>query len=176
MLSKSESLFNRAKNVIPYGVNSPVRFYEPYPFFAVSANGNKIVTADHKIFIDYCMGYGAVLLGHAYPTITDSIKNQLDFGSLYCVPTEKEVKLAELIAEVVPCAEMTRLVNTGAEATMNSIRLARAFTKKKKILKFDGCYHGSYDTVLVNADPSAEGFHQSDGSIEEATSQTMVIP
>jgi glutamate-1-semialdehyde 2,1-aminomutase len=175
MLSKSESLFNRAKNVIPYGVNSPVRFYEPYPFFAVSANGNKIVTADHKICIDYCMGYGAVLLGHAYPTITDSIKNQLDFGSLYCVPTEKEVKLAELIAQVVPCAEMTRLVNTGSEATMNAIRLARAFTKKKKILKFDGCYHGSYDYVLANAGSGAQGFPQSDGSIEEATSQTLVI-
>jgi glutamate-1-semialdehyde 2,1-aminomutase len=176
MPSKSESLFNRARNVIPSGVNSPVRFYSPYPFFAASANGSKIVTADHKVCIDYCMGYGAVLLGHAYHTITESIKNQLDIGSLYCVPTEKEVKLAELIAEVIPCAEMTRLVNTGAEATMNSIRLARAFTKKKKILKFDGCYHGSYDTVLVNADPSAESFHQSDGSIEEATSQTLVIP
>jgi glutamate-1-semialdehyde 2,1-aminomutase len=176
MLSKSESLFNRARNVIPYGVNSPVRFYEPYPFFAVSANGSKIVTADHKICIDYCMGYGAVLLGHAYHTVTESIKNQLDIGSLYCVTTEKEVKLAELIAEIVPCAEMTRLVTTGAEATMNAIRLARAFTKKKKILKFDGSYHGSYDYVLVNAGPGAEGFPQSDGSIEEGTSQTLVIP
>jgi glutamate-1-semialdehyde 2,1-aminomutase len=176
MLSKSESLFNRARNVIPYGVNSPVRFYEPYPFFGVSANGSKIVTADHKICIDYCMGYGAVLLGHAYHTVTESIKNQLDIGSLYCVTTEKEVKLAELIAEIVPCAEMTRLVTTGSEATMNAIRLARAFTKKKKILKFDGSYHGSYDYVLVNAGSGAEGFPQSDGSIEEGTSQTLVIP
>lgn len=176
MLSKSESLFNRARNVIPSGVNSPVRFYDPYPFFAVSANGSKIVTADHKICIDYCMGYGAVLLGHAYQTVTESIKNQLDIGSLYCVPTEKEVKLAELIAEIVPCAEMTRLVTTGAEATMNAIRLARAFTKKKKILKFDGSYHGSYDYVLINAGSGAESFAQSDGSIEEVTSQTKVIP
>ena len=176
MLSKSESLFNRARNVIPSGVNSPVRFYDPYPFFAVSANGSKIVTADHKICIDYCMGYGAVLLGHAYQTVTESVKNQLDIGSLYCVPTEKEVKLAELIAEIVPCAEMTRLVTTGAEATMNAIRLARAFTKKKKILKFDGSYHGSYDYVLINAGLGAESFAQSDGSIEEVTSQTMVIP
>jgi glutamate-1-semialdehyde 2,1-aminomutase len=176
MLSKSESLFNRARNVIPSGVNSPVRFYDPYPFFAVSANGSKIVTADHKICIDYCMGYGAVLLGHAYQTVTESVKNQLDIGSLYCVPTEKEVKLAELIAEIVPCAEMTRLVTTGAEATMNAIRLARAFTKKKKILKFDGSYHGSYDYVLINAGLGADSFAQSDGSIEEVTSQTMVIP
>jgi glutamate-1-semialdehyde 2,1-aminomutase len=176
MLSKSESLFNRARNVIPSGVNSPIRFYEPYPFFAVSANGSKIVTADHKICIDYCMGYGAVLLGHAYPTVTESIKNQLDIGSLYCVPTEKEVKLAELIAEIVPCAEMTRLVTTGAEATMNAIRLARAFTKRKKILKFDGSYHGSYDYVLVNAGSGAESFAQSEGSIKEVTSQTLTIP
>jgi glutamate-1-semialdehyde 2,1-aminomutase len=176
MLSKSESLFNRARNVIPSGVNSPIRFYEPYPFFAVSANGSKIVTADHKICIDYCMGYGAVLLGHAYQTVTESIKNQLDIGSLYCVPTEKEVKLAELIAEIVPCAEMTRLVTTGAEATMNSIRLARAFTKRKKILKFDGSYHGSYDYVLVNAGSGAESFAQSEGSIKEVTSQTLTIP
>jgi glutamate-1-semialdehyde 2,1-aminomutase len=176
MLSKSESLFNRARNVIPSGVNSPIRFYEPYPFFAVSANGSKIVTADHKICIDYCMGYGAVLLGHAYRTVTESIKNQLDIGSLYCVPTEKEVKLAELIAQIVPCAEMTRLVTTGAEATMNAIRLARAFTKRKKILKFDGSYHGSYDYVLVNAGSGAESFAQSEGSIKEVTSQTLTIP
>ncbi|HZA62283.1 MAG TPA: aminotransferase class III-fold pyridoxal phosphate-dependent enzyme, partial [Nitrososphaeraceae archaeon] len=150
---------------MPYGVNSPVRFYEPYPFFAVSAKGSKIVTADHETFIDYCMGYGALLLGHAYPTVTETVKNQLDIGNLYGVPTEKEVKLAELIEEVVPCAEMTRLVNTGAEATMNAIRLARAFTKKKKILKFDGCYHGSYDYVLVNAGSGAGVFSHSDGSL-----------
>jgi glutamate-1-semialdehyde 2,1-aminomutase len=161
---------------MPYGVNSPVRFYEPYPFFAVSANGSKIVTADHEILIDYCMGYGAILLGHAHPRVTETVKNQLDIGNLYGVPTEKEVKLAELIEEVVPCAEMTRLVNTGAEATMNAIRLARAFTKKKKILKFDGCYHGSYDFVLVNAGSGAGGLSLSDGSLEEATSQTLVVP
>ncbi|HEX2230643.1 MAG TPA: glutamate-1-semialdehyde 2,1-aminomutase, partial [Nitrososphaeraceae archaeon] len=176
MLSRSESLFNRAMNVMPSGVNSPIRFYEPYPFFAVSAKGSKIVTADHDIFIDYCMGYGALLLGHAHPTVTETVKNQLDIGNLYGVPTEKEVKLAELIEEVVPCAEMTRLVNTGAEATMNAIRLARAFTKKKKIIKFDGCYHGSYDYVLVNAGSGAGGFSHSEGSLEETTSQTLVIP
>src|SRR5919199_491388 len=176
MVNISESLFNRAKNVIPSGVNSPVRYYDPYPFFAVSANGSKIITADHKICIDYCMGYGAVLLGHAHPIVTESVKNQLDIGSLYCVPTEKEVKLAELISQIVPCAEMIRLVTTGAEATMNAIRLARAFTKKKKILKFDGGYHGSYDYVLANAGSGAGNLPQSEGNIEEATSQTLVIP
>jgi glutamate-1-semialdehyde 2,1-aminomutase len=174
--SKSESLFNRAKLVIPSGVNSPVRFYEPFPFFAISGKGSKIVTADHRTYIDYCMGYGALLLGHAYAPVTNYVKSQLDNGNLFCVPTENEVKLAELFSQIIPCAEMTRIVNTGAEATMNAIRLARAFTKKKNIIKFEGCYHGAYDYVLVNASPSGIGSPGSDGSIEEAVSHTIVVP
>jgi glutamate-1-semialdehyde 2,1-aminomutase len=177
MYSKSESLFNRAKKVLPYGVNSPVRFYEPFPVFADSGKGSKIVTADHKICIDYCMGYGAILLGHAYEAIIESVKSQLDNGSLFCIPTEKEVKLAELISTIVPCAEMTRLVNTGSEATMNAIRLARAFTSRKKVIKFEGCYHGAYDYVLVNNRSSSEGTAAiSKGIIEEASSQTLEVP
>src|SRR5919198_575604 len=176
MSSNSRSLFDRAKKVIPSGVNSPIRFYEPYPFFAVSCKGSKIVTADHKTCIDYCMGYGSLLLGHAYTGVLDSVKSQIDKGTLYCVPTEKEVKLAELISKVVPCAEMTRLVNTGAEATMNAIRLARAFTKKKKIIKFEGCYHGAHDYVLVSAGSDGHSIPISEGTIEEATSQTLVVP
>jgi glutamate-1-semialdehyde 2,1-aminomutase len=163
--------------VIPSGVNSPIRFYEPYPFFAVSCKGSKIVTADHKTCIDYCMGYGSLLLGHAYTGVLDSVKSQIDKGTLYCVPTESEVKLAELISKVVPCAEMTRLVNTGAEATMNAIRLARAYTKKKKIIKFEGCYHGAYDYVLVgSSDCTGVGVPTYEGAIEEASSQTLVVP
>lgn len=177
MYSKSESLFNRAKKVLPYGVNSPVRFYEPFPVFADSGKGSKIVTADHKICIDYCMGYGAILLGHAYEAIIESVKSQLDNGSLFCVPTEKEVKLAELISTIIPCAEMTRLVNTGSEATMNAIRLARAFTSKKKVIKFEGCYHGAYDYVLVNNHSSSQSTAAiSQGIIEEASSQTLEVP
>ena len=149
MAGKSESLFKRATKVIPSGVNSPIRFYEPYPFFAVSGKGSKIVTVDHKTYIDYCMGYGALLLGHAFPSVIETVRCQLDDGNLFCVPTEQEIKLAELFSQIVPCAEMTRLVNTGLEATMHAIRLARAFTKKKKIIKFEGCYHGSHDYVLV---------------------------
>jgi glutamate-1-semialdehyde 2,1-aminomutase len=174
--SKSEYLFNRAKMVIPSGVNSPVRFYEPFPFFAISGKGSKIVTADHRTYIDYCMGYGALLLGHAYPPVTNYVKSQLDNGNLFCIPTENEVKLAELFSQIIPCAEMTRIVNTGAEATMNAIRLARAFTKKKNIIKFEGCYHGAYDYMLVNASPSGIGSPGSDGSIEEAASHTIVVP
>jgi glutamate-1-semialdehyde 2,1-aminomutase len=177
MSSNSESLFDRAKKVTPSGVNSPVRFYEPYPFFAVSGKGSKIFTADHKSCIDYCMGYGSLLLGHAYTAVLESVKSQIDKGTLFCVPTENEVKLAEMISKVVPCAEMTRLVNTGAEATMNAIRLARSFTKKKKIIKFEGCYHGAHDYVLARAgDSTRVGVPTSEGTIEEVSSQTLVVP
>lgn len=177
MSSNSKFLFDRAKEVIPSGVNSPVRFYEPYPFFAVSSKGSKIVTADHQTCIDYCMGYGSLLLGHAYTAVLEYVKSQIDKGTLFCVPTEREVKLAELISKVVPCAEMTRLVNTGAEATMNAIRLARAFTKKKKVIKFEGCYHGAHDYVLASsADSTRVGIPTSEGTIEEVSSQTLVVP
>ena len=173
---QSKILFNRAKAVIPSGVNSPVRFYEPFPFFAISGKGSKIVTIDHMTYIDYCMGYGALLLGHAYTPVTNYVKSQIDNGSLFCVPTENEVELAELISKIIPFAEMTRIVNTGAEATMNAIRLARAFTKKKNIIKFDICYHGTYDYVLVNAGQAHRGVPSSEGSIDESASQTLVLP
>ena len=173
---QSKILFDRAKAVIPSGVNSPVRFYAPFPFFATSAKDSKIVTVDHKTYIDYCMGYGALLLGHAYTPVINHVKSQIDNGSLFCVPTENEVELAELFSEIIPFAEMTRIVNTGAEATMNAIRLARAYTKKKNIIKFDGCYHGAYDYVLVNAGQGHRGVSSSDGSIDEAASQTFVLP
>jgi glutamate-1-semialdehyde 2,1-aminomutase len=132
MLSNSKSLFDRAQRVIPSGVNSPVRYYDPFPFFAVSGKGSTMRTADNETYIDYCMGYGALLLGHSYSTVTESVKSRIDDGSLFCVPTEEEIQLAELISKAVQCAEMIRLVNTGMEATMNAIKLARAFTKKKK--------------------------------------------
>ena len=173
---QSKILYDRARAVIPSGVNSPVRFYAPFPFFASSAKDSKIVTVDHKTYIDYCMGYGALLLGHAYTQVINHVKSQIDNGSLFCVPTENEVELAELFSDILPFAEMTRIVNTGAEATMNAIRLARAFTKKKNIIKFDGCYHGAYDYVLVNPGRAHRGISSSDGNIEEAASHTLVLP
>jgi glutamate-1-semialdehyde 2,1-aminomutase len=173
MLSNSKSLFDRAQRVIPSGVNSPVRYYNPFPFFAVSGKGSTMRTADNETYIDYCMGYGALLLGHSYSTVTESVKSRIDGGSLFCVPTEEEIQLAELISKAVQCAEMIRLVNTGMEATMNAIRLARAFTKKKKVVKFDGCYHGAYDNVLTKPGVYAS---ISDGIINEASSQTLVLP
>ena len=175
-MTRSEQLHSRAKKVMPGGVNSPVRFYEPYPFFAVSANGSKMVTADHRTLTDYCMAYGAMFLGHGYPAILNAVRSQLDKGTLYCVPTENEIKLAEIICNVAQGAEMARTVNTGAEATMNAIRLARAFTNKKNIIKIDGGYHGAHDYVLAKAGSGAAGMPASEGVLEEAAARTIVVP
>ena len=173
MLGNSRSLFDRAKRVLPSGVNSPVRYYDPFPFFAVSGIGSTMLTADNDTYIDYCMGYGSLFLGHRNATVIESVKSRIEDGSMFCVPTEEEVRLAELISKSVQCAEMIRLMNTGLEATMNAIRLARAFTKKKKVVKFDGCYHGAYDYVLPKPGSHA---NISEGIIDEAFSQTLVLP
>jgi glutamate-1-semialdehyde 2,1-aminomutase len=173
--NKSESLFHRAVKVIPGGVNSPVRFFEPYPFFVSSGTGSKIVTADHETYLDYCMGYGSLIFGHSYPSFIDSIKNQLDNGTLYCIPTEKEIHLAEILTKIIPSAEKVRLVNTGAEATMTAIRLSRAFTKRKKLLKFNGGYHGTYDYVLVKAGSGAAAIPSTEGSFTEISKDTLIV-
>ena len=172
----SETLFERAKLRIPGGVNSPVRSYDPYPLFISSGKGSRIVTCDHHTLLDYCMGYGAVLLGHAYPEVIDLIKLQLDKGTLYCMPTEQEVELAELLCKTIPNTEMVRIMNTGSEATMHAIRLARSFTSKKKIVKFDGGYHGSYDDVLVNAGSGAAESSLVENNLFESTKNTLLIP
>jgi glutamate-1-semialdehyde 2,1-aminomutase len=172
----SDQLFAKAKKILPGGVNSPVRFYEPYPFFATSALGSKLTTADHQIYLDYCMGYGALVLGHSYPSVIEAVRSQLDNGTLYCVPTEHEIKLAEMICEVVPCGEMARLVNTGSEATMHAIRLARAFTQRKGVIKFEGGYHGAHDYVLVKAGSGMASMPASEGMLEEASAYTKVVP
>jgi len=156
-------------------VNSPVRFYEPYPFFASYGKGSKIITKDHDTLIDYCLGYGAVILGHAFLDVINAVRTQLDKGNIFCVPTENEVRLVELIIELIPSIEMVRLMNTGSEATMHSIRLARAYTGKKKIVKFDGCYHGAYDYVMVNPGSSASTSAY-DGNLVESMKQTLLVP
>jgi glutamate-1-semialdehyde 2,1-aminomutase len=121
------------------------------------------------------MGYGSLILGHSYPEVLETIKNQLDKGTLFCIPTEKEVQLAELLTEIIPCAEKIRILNTGSESTMTSIRLSRAFTKRKKIIKFDGGYHGAYDYVLVKAGSGAANIPSSEGSLEEISKETLIV-
>jgi glutamate-1-semialdehyde 2,1-aminomutase len=176
-LSNSKKLFVDAKKVIPSGVNSPVRYFEPYPFFTKKANGSHIWDADNKKYIDFCNGYGALLLGHRRKEILSSVTKQLSKGTLYCTPTESETELSKLIIGNFPSIDKVRLVNTGGEATMTAIRLARGFTKKKKIIKFEGCYHGAHDSVLVKAGSGSahNGISVSDGGLDEVSKNTLVV-
>ncbi|MCW4007355.1 MAG: glutamate-1-semialdehyde 2,1-aminomutase [Candidatus Bathyarchaeota archaeon] len=177
-LVRSEELFERAKRLMPGGVNSPVRAFQPYPFFTKRAYGSRLLDVDGNEYIDYCMAYGALLLGHAHPRVVEAVRAQLENGSLYGTPSEQEVELAELICEVVPSAEMVRLVTTGGEATMSALRAARGYTGKRKILKFEGCYHGAHDSVLVKAGSGATtfGVPNSLGVPEEVGRNTIVVP
>ncbi len=176
-MSHSKKLFLRAKKVIPSGINSPVRYYDPYPFFVIKAQGSSIWDVDGNRYLDFCNGYGALLLGHRRKEIISSVMLQLKKGTLYCAPTELEVELSELISQNFPSMQKIRLVNTGSEATMTAIRLARGFTKKKKIIKFEGCYHGAHDYVLVKAGSGAahNGIAISDGGLDEVSRNTLVV-
>jgi glutamate-1-semialdehyde 2,1-aminomutase len=176
--TKSQQLFERAKQVLPGGVNSPVRAFDPYPFFVERGEGSKLYDADGKIYIDYCNAYGAMLFGHAYPEVMEAVKAQLAKGTLYGAPTEREVEFAELIQKASPCMEMMRIVSTGTEATMHAIRAARGYTGRKKIIKFEGCFHGSHDNVLVKAGSGAATFGapNSAGIPEDTTKNTIVLP
>lgn len=173
---KSGELFNEAKNYLPGGVDSPVRAYKPYPFFAKHGKGSKIFDVDGNAYIDYCLAYGPLVLGHANYKIMQEVKKQLEQGTAFGVPTEKEIDLAKLVIKKVPCAEMVRFVNSGTEATMSAIRLARAATGKKKIIKFEGSYHGAHDYVLVKSGSGAVGLPDSPGVPEETTKNTVLIP
>ena len=176
-MASSKDLFTRAKKIIPSGINSPVRYYDPYPFFVKKAKGSIMWDVDGNNYLDYCNAYGALLLGHRRKEIISDVSKQMDKGTLYCAPTEIEVNLSELISGNFPSMEKVRLVNTGSEATMTAIRLARGFTKKKKIIKFEGCYHGAHDYVLVKAGSGAAhiGMPVSEGSLDEVSRNTLVV-
>lgn len=176
--SRSKIIYEKARKLMPGGVNSPVRAFEPYPFFTSRAKGSKLYDVDGNVYIDYCMAYGPLLLGHAHPKIIEAVKEQLEKGTMYGTPTDAEVRLAELVTSVVPCMEMVRLVNTGTEATMHAIRAARGYTGRDKIVKFEGCYHGAHDYVLVKAGSGATTFGAptSLGVPEDTTKNTIVLP
>ena len=170
-------LFSDSKKVIPSGVNSPVRYFEPYPFFTKKSNGAYIWDEEEKKYIDFCNGYGALLLGHRRKEIISSVSDQLTKGTLYCTPTQSEIELSKLIKKNFPSIDKVRLVNTGGEATMTAIRLVRGYTKKKKIIKFEGCYHGAHDSVLVKAGSGSahNGISVSDGGLDEVSKNTLVV-
>lgn len=172
----SLELYERAKKVIPGGVNSPVRAYEPYPFFVKKSLGSRIYDVDGREYVDYVMGYGSLLFGHAPKMLIDRLKKIAEDGVLYGAPTEEEVLLAEKIREFYPSIEMVRLANSGLEATMHAVRLARGYTGRRKILKFEGCFHGSHDSVLVKAGSGALtfGVPSSIGVLEDLAKHTVV--
>jgi glutamate-1-semialdehyde 2,1-aminomutase len=176
LASKSEHLYKRARELIPGGVNSPVRNYKPYPLFVDSAKGSRFRTADGEEFLDYCMAYGALLDGHAPREVGEAVQKALARGWIYGQPTEMEVELAGLIKSLGPSMEMLRLANSGTEATMHSLRLARGFTGKQKILKFEGGYHGAHDSVLVKAGSGASslGIPNSEGISKDVAKDTLV--
>ncbi|MGV8143907.1 MAG: glutamate-1-semialdehyde 2,1-aminomutase [Methanothermobacter sp.] len=173
---KSEDLFNEAQGYLPGGVDSPVRSFKPYPFFAERASGSHLHDVDGNDYLDYCLAYGPLVLGHAHPEIVKEVAEQLKLGSTYGVPTQKEIDLAKLVIDKVPCADMVRFVNSGTEATMSAIRLARAATGKKGIVKFEGSYHGAHDCVLVKSGSGAMGLPDSPGVPEETTRNTILVP
>ncbi len=174
-MSKSKTLFDSAKKVIPSGVNSPVRYFEPYPFFVKKAQGSSIWDEDGNKYVDYCTGYGAMLLGHRRAEIISAVKKQLEIGTMYGAPTALEVDLANLIRKTYPTMQKIRLVNTGSEATMTAIRLARGITNKKKIIKFEGCYHGAHESMLVRAGSGSAGISVSDGVPQDFSKNTIVV-
>ena len=157
-MTTSQALFARAKNVIPGGVNSPVRAFNGVsgtPIFMEKAQGAYIYDTEGKEYIDYVGSWGPMILGHNHPSILNAVLKTAQNGLSFGTPTPLEVELAELVCKLVPSIEMVRMVSSGTEATMSAIRLARGYTKRDKILKFEGCYHGHSDSLLVKAGSGA---------------------
>ena len=178
-MPNSKDLFEEAKKLFPGGVNSPIRAaVKPYPFYVKEAEGAIIRTVDDEELIDYVLGYGPLILGHRHPRVRKAVEEQLAKGWLYGTPYEAEVELAKKIISHYPSIDMVRFTNSGTEATMTAIRLARGFTSKKKIIKFDGCYHGAHDSVLVKAGSAVShyGLPGSAGVPEELSKLTLVVP
>ena len=174
----SKKLFDEAKEILPGGVSSPVRAIAPYPFYVTSAKGSKLTTADGKTYIDCCLGYGPLLLGHGNPEVAAAISAQLKSGWMFGTPTELELSLAKKIISDYPSIEMLRFVSTGCEATMSALRLARGFTGKSGIVKVEGGFHGAHDSVLIAAGSGAAtlGIPDSAGVPKETASLTHQVP
>jgi glutamate-1-semialdehyde 2,1-aminomutase len=159
--NKSQNLYQEAKEYIPGGVNSPVRAFKAvgdYPVFIESGFGSKLYDVDGNTYIDYVGSWGPLILGHRHPKVIEALKNCLNIGTSFGAPTKIETEMAKFITQAIPSIEMVRMVNSGTEATMSALRLARAYTKRDKILKFEGCYHGHADPLLIKAGSGALTF------------------
>jgi len=178
---QSSQLFARAKQVIPGGVNSPVRAFRGVggtPLFIRSASGPTITDADGRTYIDYVGSWGPMILGHAHPEVIAAIREAAWRGTSYGAPTELEIELAEEVIDAFPSIEKLRLTSSGTEATMSALRVARGFTGRPKIVKFEGCYHGHGDSLLVRAGSGVAtlGLPDSPGVLPEVAQATITVP
>lgn len=180
--NNSKILFEEAKKSIPGGVNSPVRAFQSvkkdYPIFIKSANGSKLYDEDGNEYLDMIGSWGPMILGHNYPEVLEVVKEEIEKGTSFGLPTKKEVILAELVKECFPSIKKLRLTTSGTEAAMAAVRVARAYTGKNKIIKFEGCYHGHSDSLLVKAGSGLLTFeHQdSNGITKSVTQDTITAP
>jgi glutamate-1-semialdehyde 2,1-aminomutase len=178
---KSNIAFSEAKNYIPGGVNSPVRAFKSVgltPFFAEKGLGSRIYDIDGNAFIDYVGSWGPLILGHAHPQVMEVLMETAAKGTSFGAPTLLETQMAKLVCERVPSIEMVRMVNSGTEATMSALRLARGYTGRSKIVKFEGCYHGHADALLIKAGSGVAtlGLPDSPGVPESVAAQTITVP
>ena len=179
-MKRNEALFAAAQKVIPGGVNSPVRAFRAVggaPRFFTHGSGSRVWDADDRSYIDYVASWGPLILGHAHPAVVNAVQEAAARGLSFGAPTAAEVELAELLCRSVPCLEQVRLVSSGTEATMSAIRLARGFTGRSVIIKFEGCYHGHADALLVKAGSGALTFGNpsSAGVTAETAAHTLVL-
>ena len=176
--ARSRELFKQAREKIPGGVNSPARAFRAVggdPVFIESGSGSHLHDADGHSYIDYICSWGPLILGHRHPEVTQALHNVVETGTSFGAPTEREVEMAELICELAPSIEMVRLVNSGTEATMSAIRVARGFTGRDLVVKFAGCYHGHVDSLLVKAGSGVATLGISDsGGVPAAFSSTTI--
>ncbi|MFD0674372.1 glutamate-1-semialdehyde 2,1-aminomutase [Cohnella sp. GCM10027633] len=179
--AKSKAAFERAKHVIPGGVNSPVRAFKSVgltPLVIARGEGSRITDIDGQSYIDYVLSWGPLIAGHAHPEVVEAIKRTAEKGTSFGAPTEIETLMAELVCERVPSVEIVRMVNSGTEATMSALRLARGYTKRNKILKFEGSYHGHADSLLIKAGSGVAtlGLPDSPGVPESVATHTLTVP
>ncbi|MGG1312418.1 glutamate-1-semialdehyde 2,1-aminomutase [Cohnella laeviribosi] len=179
--ARSKEAFERAKRSIPGGVNSPVRAFKSVgltPLVIERGEGSRIVDIDGQSYVDYVLSWGPLIAGHAHPEVVEAIKRTAEKGTSFGAPTELETEMAELVCERVPSIEVVRMVNSGTEATMSALRLARGYTQRSKILKFEGSYHGHADSLLIKAGSGVAtlGLPDSPGVPESVASHTITVP
>jgi glutamate-1-semialdehyde 2,1-aminomutase len=173
--SKSKALYEKAKKVLPAGVSYGIRFFEPYPFYTAKAKGSKLYDVDGNEYIDFWLGHTALILGHSPKPVVEAVKKQLENGTHYGTCHELEIALAEKVVKMVPNVEMVRFTNSGTEANMYAVRLARTYTKKRKIAKFEGGWHGGYDALHIGVKYPFD-IPESAGLTAGATQDTMLLP